>query len=369
MLKKFILFFLLVTFSYQIVLFGQNNPLSNLRFDARIHYGFLAPHHETLRYLQRGHIPSVNLKISKSTENIFPWATYYRNPDIGFAYYYADLKWDDVLGNVSAIYTFISLPVSSNKFINSNYYVETGVSILSEHFDVDNNYYNIAIGSAINFYFSTGIDLNIRVNDNLYLTTGVSLKHFSNGVVKKPNKGINLIQANAGMKYYLSNTNPQSNDIKNIVRQKYFSLIAIGNVGVKQIYPPGGVNFLIASSNFEAIAYISSKRSISIGYDLFYDGSIGTRMKTKDYISDDEFKNLRQGIHLGFNTHFGPAVFSFQVGSYVFLNWNDDEPIYSRLNMRYHHKRLIYSLSLKTHYGRADYIEWGIGYILWTKAR
>ena len=88
------------------------------------------------------------------------------------------------------------------------------------------------------------------------------------------------------------------------------------------------------------------------GLDLFYDSSIRTRMSIKDFESNSKLDNLRQGIHIGINTRLGSTVFSFHVGSYLFLKWNDDEFIYSRLSLRYFHNRYIYNLSLKTHYGR-----------------
>ena len=326
------------------------------------------PHHKSMRYLQKGYIPGVNVKISKSTGDLFSWSGLYRYPNLGVAWYNADLAWDKVLGKVNAFYSFINFPITLNNTVNLSYSVEAGLAFLSKHFDPDDNIYNIAIGSKTNFYFSTGVDLNIRVHKDITLITGLSIKHFSNGAVRMPNKGINLVQANLGILYSFNNSNIYKFSSKpdDFNKNKY-RLLVIANGGFKEIFPSGSGKHFISSLYFEVQHDISLKKNLGFGIDLFYDSSIKKRIENAGDIYETWTDNMRQGIHVSYNTLFGPVVFNFQAGTYLFLNWNDDGLIYSRIGLNYFYKRFIFNISLKTHYGRADYTEWGIGYLLWQK--
>ena len=52
-----------------------------------------------------------------------------------------------------------------------------------------------------------------------------------------------------------------------------------------------------------------------------------------------------------------------QTGVYFFTKAKDDGLIYSRVGLRAKvYKNLTASLTLKTHFFKADVIEWGVGY-------
>jgi hypothetical protein len=51
------------------------------------------------------------------------------------------------------------------------------------------------------------------------------------------------------------------------------------------------------------------------------------------------------------------------MGVYLKDNFHTDDTIYTRIGCRYQFKNgLTSSFNLKTHFGRADYLEFGLGY-------
>jgi hypothetical protein len=55
--------------------------------------------------------------------------------------------------------------------------------------------------------------------------------------------------------------------------------------------------------------------------------------------------------------------FLFQAGVYPYTRYKDDGIIYSRLGLRYlFGKHILANITLKTHFAKADNIEFGLGY-------
>jgi hypothetical protein len=60
---------------------------------------------------------------------------------------------------------------------------------------------------------------------------------------------------------------------------------------------------------------------------------------------------------------FGDVSFTIQWGYYLFVRWNDDGDFYHRFGLKYYfNDHFIANLTIKTHFSKADFIEWGIGY-------
>ena len=334
--------------------------------ESRFHYGFIWPHHNSIRYLQRGHIPAFDLRMSRSISDK-NWASLYRYPDLGLGFYHANLQWDDVLGKINACYGFIKSPIIRKKRFKLNYSFAFGIAFISRHFDIDDNYFNIAIGSTSNVYLNFGLESQFSINDHLFAFLGADLSHVSNGAIKKPNLGLNLPALNIGVKYAI---NPPKNLLDPILKTSYrptFNIFIIASSGWKEILPPGGKTYLTSSLWIEAGRMITRRKRIGLGLDLFYDGSILKRMENNEIEESSKIKNLRQGAHVSYDLIYGNIVFTMQVGYYFLVDWNDDGNMFNRFGLRYHHHKVVYNISIKTHMGRADFIEWGIGYQLFKR--
>lgn len=340
---------------------------SSCNLESRFHYGFIWPHHESIRYLQRGHIPAFDLRVSRTIVDK-EWGQLYRFPDVGFGYYHANLKWKEVLGNVDAAYGFIKVPVLRKPRFRINYSFAFGAAFMSEHFSIDDNYINIAIGSGTNVYVNLGLETQWALRDNLVFLLGADLSHYSNGAIKKPNLGFNVPSINVGIKYAVNQVQKLPDPIKRpTAYQKVFDVQAISSFGLKEIHPAANDNYFISSLWVDAGMMITRRKRMGLGLDVFYDASILDRMRDEGVEKVGKLNNIRQGAHVSYDLIFGKVYFTMQVGYYFLVDWNDDGDLYSRFGLRYRHGKMIYNLSLKTHMGRADYIEWGVGYVLFQR--
>ena len=53
------------------------------------------------------------------------------------------------------------------------------------------------------------------------------------------------------------------------------------------------------------------------------------------------------------------------MGAYIRDYYKPEDPVYHRIGMRYQFTNgLVANFTLKTHFGRADYLELGLGYTL-----
>ncbi len=361
--------YLLLILSFTALAGGKLLKPSEYNYEYRFHYGFIWPHHESIRYLQKAHIPAFDLRISKTMVNS-GWAQLYRFPELGVGYYHNNMQWPDVLGKVNAGYGFIRVPVIRKPAIQINYSFAFGLAFISDYFDIEENYFNIAIGSFTNVYLNFGFDIRKKIRDNLLLFAGADLSHVSNGAIKKPNLGLNLPAIHVGLTYLPDPVSPSQYRLNSHAGQgKTFDVLVTGSVGWKEEYPPGGDLFYTSSAWIDAGYTITKRKRLGIGVDFFYDGSISQRMERKNTGTEIKRHNRRQGAHLSYDLIFGKVFFTIQAGYYFLVKWNDNTSMYNRFGLRYHHNDLIFNVSLKTHLGRADFIEWGIGYVLFKQKK
>ena len=79
---------------------------------------------------------------------------------------------------------------------------------------------------------------------------------------------------------------------------------------------------------------------------------------------------LSTGVFGGHELTIGKLFIVTQVGIYVSNPCRTDPFYYERLGLRYSIAGLIIpSITLKVHGLEADFLEWGVGFVLWKKAR
>ena len=85
--------------------------------------------------------------------------------------------------------------------LSLNYEWGLGASFGWHPYNYYYNYYNDVIGTGTNAYINIGTYFNYAVSRRIDVTAGVSLTHYSNGNTKTPNKGINVLSADIGLRY------------------------------------------------------------------------------------------------------------------------------------------------------------------------
>jgi len=344
----------------------RNDFFKNLNIEVNYNNGALYAHHNSIAYLTNSYISGFDIKLGKLTYGENVWEQLYRYPEIGIGYYNSNLGNSEVFGNANAVYSYFNASIIKNDLLSFNYNFALGIAYLKKCYNNYDNYYNIAIGSKVNIYLNLDLDIKLKLIEQLYLVNSLGLTHFSNGSVKKPNLGLNLLSYKVGFKYFFKGNKEEviHSKLSKTKTKNEYSIILSG--GIKQVSPLGSKSYPISSASFNANRNLNLKHKCGIGIDLFYDSSIDLLLKLNNdgLISDIENKKtdlLTAGIHLSHDFVFNKLSFTTQIGYYLYSKI--DRKFYDRIGFKYNvSKFLLVNLTLKTHWGRADFIEFGIGY-------
>lgn len=366
-MNKILCFILLLTFKLSLSLAQKASSFpvnSNLFARTNLHYGFIIPVRESMSHLIKAHTLAYELNIGKSTLGNREWHHIYKYPIIGFSYYHADLGNKDVLGNADAVLPYINFPLyQSPKFLFS-FRFACGLGWLSKSFDRIDNYKNNAIGSSLNAAINPNAETSLKISRQILLHANIGLMHFSNGTFRVPNLGINIPSASLGFSYLWNqhNTvlNKQDTLRKTDSRIRFNMILALGN---KEAYPPAANKFFTYTFSFTALKTLSAKSRMGLGSDLFYDSSLIYKFEQDSTPINRNSEVLRAGIHLTHELMIARLSIVTQMGTYLISKWKYDGIFYHRLGFKYFfYKDLFANLSLKTHFAKADFVEWGLGY-------
>lgn len=95
---------------------------------------------------------------------------------------------------------------------------------------------------------------------------------------------------------------------------------------------------------------------------MFYDNSLLERIHRENKISAGSNANYRPGIYGSYEIRLGHIGMLINMGVYPYTKWKGDGNFYHRIGSRYYFDKLFLLMNLKTHYAKADFIEWGLGY-------
>ncbi|NSW45297.1 MAG: acyloxyacyl hydrolase [Bacteroidales bacterium] len=339
-------------------LFSQTN--STYLYSFSFHRGFIFPHRPSLAYFINQHISEYNLECLKQLNDSSKWHLHYRFPYWGGGIYYSNLKNDLYTGKVYAIYSKVDISIWAKKKFMIHYSMATGLAYLTNHFNISDNYYNIAIGSSLNAYINFGIYYSHNI-EKFRFSSGVSFTHYSNGSWKKPNLGFNIPALFINIGYHSSPPHVFNHQIK--LKQNYKSFLQYDimlSIGKRQNYPADPNHYIVNNLAFTLEKMVSNKRKWGLGMDIFYDPSIPIRHQEIPNFNQYT-PYIRGGIRLSHDLILNQLSITFQTGSYVYDPFLPDGYIYSKVGLRYNiNSWLRANLLLKSHFFKADVIEFGI---------
>jgi hypothetical protein len=346
--------------------FALPNPSDSVKFiaEAKLHYGFVISHHKTMQHLTTGHFPAFEINFGKQTHGEKSWQSLYNYPVMGIAYWYAGLADPEVLGSAHALYPYLNFHLYEKRCFELNFRFGAGLGYLTRKFDRLENYKDIAIGSHVNITINMFYEFKWMLLKKILASGGIGITHFSNGAFKTPNLGINIPTLNLGLAYIIHSEkkkdfNPDVNTLN-----KKMEIYAFLSGGMKEIYPAYGDKYGAFSLSASLLKPLSLKRKIGAGFDLFWEFSNIRNLKRNDIEVKHDYEVIKPGLHIGHQLEFSRLSFVTQLGFYLYAMDKSDGPVYTRIALRYKiNKKLMANLAMKTHFAKADFVEWGIGYV------
>jgi len=352
-----------------ILLYAQPDSIVKHKRGIELNYlnGHIFDHRHTLSNSLTNNVNAFEIKYSLFRNKNTQWQKFYNQTNFGYGLYYANLMNNNVLGKIVAPYFFSEFTLFSTNKMQSFINVGFGLSYLNRPFNPDNNYYNISIGSNVNSYldFSTGLVFNFL--PQLNITTGLVFHHFSNGNVKEPNLGINVVSAQIGLMY--SNVTLEKNTDR-ILEEKqshgFYSEI-ISAYGIKSLEPANEVLYFTSSQIIDFAYLFNAGMSSGLGLDIFYDTSLRRKYANQQYTANKPSEYMYYGLHGSFNFHFGRFAVPLHFGYILFPDYKPMFRRFMRLGIRYFvTDKLCFNVSIKAQRMTADYLEWGLGWRLFS---
>jgi hypothetical protein len=334
--------------------------------ETKVHTGLNLPLYRALDYLAREDIYAFDLSVRfPAIENDF-WDKLYKYPVTGAGFSFWGLGNKEVLGTASVLYGFISIPAIRKERWSLNYNVSSGLAYLPKIFDVHNNHLNRAIGAHINIFMQLAIDARFKVMQHSEIVLEAGASHFSNGKTRSPNYGINAGTISAGFNYFFNETD-KAKDKPEVpgFGDKYVQTLVFA-AGSKVYDNLFGKKYLASSVSYNLDRRFSFKRRAGIGADLFYDGSLSEALAGESGIPVNDFTSLiRAGMHVSYSQQYRKLIGGVQMGYYVYTRYRGFTNIYHRVFLQYViTKHFAGNIAIKSHWGKADFPEFGIAYIL-----
>jgi hypothetical protein len=337
--------------------------------EAKINYGFFYAQHLELE-LFNAHVTGLEVNLQQVTYGKHNWEIAFGYPIMGISFWYSNLANSPYLGSAYALFPYLNFPLYRHKDFMFNFRFGLGLGYLTKKFDRLTDYKNLAIGSHFNAAVSLMFEIRYKLSGRFTLSGGINFQHFSNGSLKLPNYGLNIPLVNLGVAYRLAREN------KNLVEHVYppiepFEAILkhtidfdIGAfIGFKNMQAIYGENYTVWHFYENTFFPVSKKSLVGGGIDLSYDASHIKILEQSGDTVTNKLSILRPGINAAYGLMMGKLCFIFNLGYYLGGKEKSNGPFYEKFAVKYNiTKEFFASVMLKVHYGRADYIGWGIGY-------
>lgn len=321
--------------------------------------GFLLAHRGVMGHLPRQHAIGGEITYFIQTHGTRKYQQAYNYPKIGATLFGSTVGNNALLGQVYGAYGFIDFPFFKSSRSEFSGKVGAGGSWITKVFDQELNPKNVAMSTHFNALICLGLRYR-QYFGKTHLMAGIDLMHCSNGSTKVPNLGINLPYVTVGVGHTFGSAEKIKSPEKFV--SKDWTITAIGIFSVKEVFPTGGRKYPIYALSLVGQKIFTQKKGVEFAFDLIYKTSINAYKteipKTKEGIA-------QMGLYCGYVLPLDKLQFVLGMGTYIRDEYNPDNMLYHRLGMRYRaSEKLVINFTLKTHWAKADYVEYGIGYTL-----
>ena len=326
-------------------------------FEYRQKLGFLLAHRGLMAHLPQAPAVAGEFSYIYRTAEAKQWHQAYRQPLVGGTLFLGSVGNNEILGHFLGLYGFVELPIVRLKHYRLDFKFATGLGYTNKPFDPILNPENVAIGSRVNALMCFALKQSWRWN-NTALTFGIDMTHFSNASYQMPNLGINVPYLSLGVQRFFEDPTIEQKQTELERPDLTFGATAI--ISAKEMRPLGVGRYPVYAGNLFARKYFGPKGGLEASLDVIY--KVGL-LSHPSYPQAAALDPLQLGLFLGYVQSFDRLHFIYGAGVYLRDVLQPDESVYIRLGTRYALNKQVEALmTLKTHYAKADYMEFGLAY-------
>lgn len=357
--KHFVFLFFIFCFTSN----AQN--LQNWFVDANYYTGAILPHSDQISHLitkkPTGYLVSFNRKTSGDK----PWESFYNYPDYGFSLHYQD-NHNTELGNLYGVFAHYNFYFLKR---NLQFRVAQGIAYATNPYNKETNFRNMAYGTQ--FMPSTYFSLNYNKKNfwnGVGFQTGFLFIHHSNATIKSPNTSTNTVALQLGFNYSFDKQEQVrkfSSEPDNFQQQLQYGFSFKTGVNESHIIGMGQKPFYHINGYVEK--RLNRTGGVQLGAELFLSQTLkelipflAVSFPETNIKADADYK--RVGAFVGYELYINKLSAEAQLGYYLHDEYKENGSLYQRLGMKYYVTEKVFgSMTLKTHYGKAEALEFGVG--------
>ena len=235
-----------------------------------------------------------------------------------------------------------------------------GLSFYTKPYQLTGDTSNIFIGSLVNCLIDVGIGYHIT--DDILLS--LRLLHTSNGMLMRPNQGLNYLQVDLGWKFGNEEVKMKNEELVNEVeydevagRREWSVALSGGAVMARDSLMDGYYPCYDLSIYFQQ--YKSSVFAFGGAVDLWFNGSDWNHIRRDESAYRIPLYLSGMGVMEFF---WGPLSLKTGLGLVVVSSNQVTIPFYERVGVYYNTGRNFMGVALNAHGGRIEFIEWTFGW-------
>jgi lipid A 3-O-deacylase PagL len=326
-------------------------------------------------------LSSMTFEIGKQTDGSRDWHHLYGLPTYGFGFSVASFGDGDETGRPLDAYTFFSWPFARlSKRIQLTTDFGMGVSWNWKEFSEETKDYRTVLGSNVNARIDWGFYLRHLTTRKMSVYGGIDFTHRSNGGMRQPNSGINVIGPSVALRYDF--VSERTVPIRNVPPfQPAWEFLMGSAVGGKNVIEHTNP---VVRRDYGALEFTAGLQrhfyrygKVAAGTDLTYDGAAGAKVDIVEGNSVQWRPGAGQRLALGLYGGYEHVIERFgalvQAGYTVARGFEDPTSprFYMRYGWRYYvNDRFWATFAIRSIEGRrADFLEVGAGYRILMRPR
>lgn len=386
-------FFVLISASF----FSQESdtiPKQNLQGTVSMQLGKFLGTNDYLKELNHRTVVGASAELTVQTDGSKEWHKRFGLPYYGGGILALNFPENSDMGNPVSVYATFGGTMKRAATHSWNYETSAGFAFGWNPYDLKKGYLNQTLGSSVSIYINFEANYKYYLGKHFDLGLGLNFNHFSNGALKHPNKGMNILTPKLSLTYNFNERfQPSKDSLSAFDKHSTLDVNVFGGVRHSIFYgvdPGFQVDNVDMIRKFEGKYYqnwgvetvyhrqVTYKSSLGLGIGLMYDEDYNHKfyqdekgvIQTARRFTHD---NLLLNIFPSYRLSISKFAIQIQPGFYLFKKEIDrryDKTIfYQRVGFQYTiGKNLLVGIALKSFkFHKADYIEWRLGYRIFNK--
>jgi hypothetical protein len=347
----------LFVFSLVFTVFAQRE--NSFGFEYRQKMGFLAAHRGVMGHLPREHAFAGELSFYIKTNGRKFWHSTCSFPYLGATLFAGSVGNKEILGRFYGAYGFVEFPFVKREKYRFLAKLGSGLAYTTRVFNYEDNPKNVAMSTHMNALICIGFTNHFYFGQNR-ISLGIDMTHFSNGAYKVPNLGVNLPYLTLGYGRTLKSFKKDTLLRNPSIPYKKWLYGLTGVITAKEVFPTGGTKYPVYGLSGYARRFFKPKVGMEVMLDVISKQAI---FAYKPEIPKTQWDILQIGLYTGYLFPLDQFHFVLGMGVYLKDKYQPEDFLYHRVGMRYYFTNGMHAqVVLKSHWARADYVEWGLGY-------